>query len=192
MQLARLEKKIEHGADYFISQPVYSKEKIVEIYEATKHLETPIYIGIMPLTSFRSAEFLHHEVPGIKLSEEVLARMEACGDDKDAATAEGVAIAKELLDTACEYFNGIYLITPFLRYDMTLQLMDYVKELDAQKKEYRQMLNHPIYEQLEKRILIIDGAMGTMLQNENLTYEDFGGEELDGCNENLVLHVRMY
>ncbi|MER2109012.1 MAG: methionine synthase [Solibacillus sp.] len=49
------------------------------------------------------------------------------------------------------------------------------------------MHNHPIYEQLERRILIIDGAMGTMLQNENLSYEDFGGEELDGCNENLVL-----
>lgn len=49
------------------------------------------------------------------------------------------------------------------------------------------MLNHAIYEQLEKRILIIDGAMGTMLQNEQLSPEDFGGEELDGCNENLVL-----
>ena len=132
--VARLEKKIEHGADYFISQPVYTKEKIVEIYEATKHLETPIYIGIMPLTSSRSAEFLHHEVPGIKLSDEVLARMAACGDDKEAATAEGIAIAKELLDTACKYFNGIYLITPFLRYDMTLELMDYVKLYDAQSK----------------------------------------------------------
>jgi 5-methyltetrahydrofolate--homocysteine methyltransferase len=49
------------------------------------------------------------------------------------------------------------------------------------------MLNHPIHEQLQKRILIIDGAMGTMLQNENLSAEDFGGEQLDGCNENLVL-----
>ena len=49
------------------------------------------------------------------------------------------------------------------------------------------MSNHPIEQQLEKRILIIDGAMGTMLQNENLTYDDFGGEALDGCNENLVL-----
>lgn len=132
--VARLEKKIEHGADYFISQPVYTKEKIIEIYEATKHLETPIYIGIMPLTSSRSAEFLHHEVPGIKLSNEVLARMAACGDDKEASTAEGIAIAKELLDTACKYFNGIYLITPFLRYDMTLELMDYVKQYDVESK----------------------------------------------------------
>lgn len=132
--VARLEKKIEHGADYFISQPVYTKEKIIEIYEATKHLETPIYIGIMPLTSSRSAEFLHHEVPGIKLSDEVLARMAACGEDKDTATAEGIAIAKELLDTACKYFNGIYLITPFLRYEMTLELMDYVKQYDVENK----------------------------------------------------------
>lgn len=49
------------------------------------------------------------------------------------------------------------------------------------------MVNHLIEEQLNKRILIIDGAMGTMLQQENLTADDFGGEALDGCNENLVL-----
>ena len=49
------------------------------------------------------------------------------------------------------------------------------------------MYNHLIEEQLQKRILIIDGAMGTMLQQENLTADDFGGEELEGCNENLVL-----
>ncbi|RHW32413.1 bifunctional homocysteine S-methyltransferase/methylenetetrahydrofolate reductase [Lysinibacillus yapensis] len=132
--VARLEKKIEHGADYFISQPVYTKEKIEEIHEATKHLETPIYIGIMPLTSFRSAEFLHHEVPGIKLSDEALERMQACEGDKQKESAEGVAIAKELLDTAAKYFNGIYLITPFLRYDLTIQLMQYIKQLDVQNK----------------------------------------------------------
>lgn len=49
------------------------------------------------------------------------------------------------------------------------------------------MYNHPVEEQLQERILIIDGAMGTMLQEENLAADDFGGEELDGCNEHLVL-----
>ncbi|RKJ68552.1 bifunctional homocysteine S-methyltransferase/methylenetetrahydrofolate reductase [Butyricicoccus sp. 1XD8-22] len=132
--VSRLEKKIEHGADYFISQPVYSKEKIIEIYEATRELEAPIYIGIMPLTSFRSAEFLHYEVPGIKLSDEVLERMKACDGDKEREAEEGIAIAKELLDTATQYFNGIYLITPFLRYDFTLQLMQYIKQLDEETK----------------------------------------------------------
>ena len=50
------------------------------------------------------------------------------------------------------------------------------------------MHNHLIEEQLQKKILIIDGAMGTMLQEENLTADDFGGEELDGCNENLSIN----
>lgn len=130
----RLEKKIECGADYFITQPVFTKEKIVEVYEATKHLSTPIFIGIMPLTNMRNAEFLHHEVPGIKLSEETLERMRACGEDKEASAKEGVKIAKELIDTAAGLFNGLYLITPFLRYDMSVELIHYIKELDAQKE----------------------------------------------------------
>lgn len=130
----RLEKKIESGADYFISQPVYTKEKIEEIYEATKHLSTPIFLGIMPLTNSRNAEFLHYEVPGIKLSEEVLERMRTCGDDRARSTEEGVKIAKELIDTAAEYFNGIYIITPFLRYDMSLELIRHIQEIDKKKE----------------------------------------------------------
>lgn len=129
----RLEKKIECGADYFITQPVYTKEKIQEIYEATKHLTTPIFIGIMPLTNIRNSEFLHNEVPGIKLSDEVLERMRACGEDRERATAEGIQIAKELIDTAAELFNGIYIITPFFRYDMSLELIRHIQEIDSKK-----------------------------------------------------------
>lgn len=132
--VSRLEKKIEHGADYFITQPVYSKEKIAEIHEATKHLDTPIYIGIMPLTSFKNAEFLHHEVPGIKLSDDVLERMQQVSGNKEQETKVGLEIAKELLDTATKYFNGIYLITPFMRYEITLQLLQYIQQLDEQNK----------------------------------------------------------
>lgn len=130
----RLEKKIECGADYFITQPVFTKDKIVEVYEATKQLSTPIFIGIMPLTSIRNAEFLHHEVPGIKLSDETLERMRACGDDQERAAKEGIQIAKELLDTAAQIFNGLYIITPFLRHDMSMELIHYINELDALKE----------------------------------------------------------
>lgn len=55
------------------------------------------------------------------------------------------------------------------------------------QKEFRSMVKQTITEQLKQRILVMDGAMGTMLQSEGLTEEDFGGEALDGCNENLVL-----
>lgn len=131
----RMEKKIQCGAHYFLTQPVYSEEKIVQIYEATKHLATPIYIGIMPLVSARNAEFLHHEVPGITLSDEIRARMAACGGDPVQAAKEGIAIAKSLIDAAFDLFNGIYLITPFLRYDMTVELVRYIHEKEAAAKE---------------------------------------------------------
>ncbi|MGB8460807.1 MAG: bifunctional homocysteine S-methyltransferase/methylenetetrahydrofolate reductase, partial [Priestia megaterium] len=90
----RLEKKIDCGAHYFITQPLYSTKQIEEVYEATKHLTTPVYIGIMPLTSARNARFIHHEVPGIKLSEDILERMDATGNDRIRGEVEGLAIAK--------------------------------------------------------------------------------------------------
>lgn len=124
----RMEKKIEAGADYFMTQPVYDIEKIEEIYQETKHIDKPIFLGIMPLTSGRNAEFLHNEVPGIKLTDEVREAMAACGNDREKAEQEGIKIAKELLDAAMEYFNGIYLITPFLRYNMTVELTKYIQQ----------------------------------------------------------------
>ncbi|WP_071395214.1 bifunctional homocysteine S-methyltransferase/methylenetetrahydrofolate reductase [Bacillus tuaregi] len=124
----RLEKKITYGADYFITQPVYSEEKIISIYEETKHLDTPIYIGLMPLTSSKNAEFLHHEVPGIKISDSIRESMAAFKDEPMKAAQEGIQITKSLIDTAAELFNGIYLITPFLRYEMTAELSQYAKQ----------------------------------------------------------------
>jgi homocysteine S-methyltransferase len=131
----RLEKKIACGADYFITQPLYSEKQIEEVYEATKHLPTPIYLGIMPLTSSRNAEFIHNEVPGIKLSNSIRSRMAEAGSDKEKAKREGLAIAKSLIDAAFDLFNGIYLITPFLQYELTVELTKYVHEKEKAKLE---------------------------------------------------------
>lgn len=124
----RLEKKISYGADYFISQPVFSEEKLLEVYENTKHLDTPIYIGLMPLTSSKNAEFLHNEVPGIKIADSIREQMFAYNNDPEQAAREGIEITKQLIDAALDLFNGIYLITPFLRYELTLELAHYAKE----------------------------------------------------------------
>ncbi|MNO21901.1 Bifunctional homocysteine S-methyltransferase/5,10-methylenetetrahydrofolate reductase [compost metagenome] len=122
----RLEKKIASGADYIMTQPVYDRELIVAIKEATAHLDIPIFIGIMPLASGKNAEYLHNEVPGIQLSETVRKRME--GLQGQEGRDMGVEIAKELLDTAMEHFNGIYLMTPFMFYEMNVTLTNYVRE----------------------------------------------------------------
>lgn len=132
----RLRKKIECGADYFITQPIYNTQQIIDVYEATKDLGAPIYIGIMPLTSSQNAEFLHNEVPGIKLTDEVRNRMAAASKSREQSTQEGLKIAEELVDVALELFHGVYLVTPFTRYDMTVHLTNYIHEkVEAQKTE---------------------------------------------------------
>ncbi|ADC51109.1 bifunctional homocysteine S-methyltransferase/5,10-methylenetetrahydrofolate reductase protein [Alkalihalophilus pseudofirmus OF4] len=128
----RMEKKIESGADFFMTQPMYSEEQIEAFYHETKHLDTPIYVGIMPLTSSRNAEFLHNEVPGIKLTDSIRRSMASC-ETKDSAQLEGIKIAKSLIDTATQYFNGIYLITPFLRYEITAELTAYIEQKSTAK-----------------------------------------------------------
>lgn len=122
----RLERKVEAGADYIMTQPVYNAELIEQVYEATKHLSVPIFIGIMPLASGNNAEYLHNEVPGIQLSDDVRKRMSGLRGEE--GRAMGVQIGRELLDAAMRRFNGIYLMTPFLAYEMTVQLTEYVWE----------------------------------------------------------------
>ncbi|MFC4778364.1 bifunctional homocysteine S-methyltransferase/methylenetetrahydrofolate reductase [Paenibacillus sp. GCM10023252] len=120
----RLERKIASGADYIMTQPIYDAELMERVAEATKHLSIPVFIGIFPLASGRNAEYLHNEVPGIQLSDEVRRRM--AGLEGEAGRAEGVRIAQELIDHALPYFNGIYIMTPFMFYDMAVQLTQHV------------------------------------------------------------------
>jgi methionine synthase / methylenetetrahydrofolate reductase(NADPH) len=124
----RMEKKIKYGADYFITQPVYSENLLLEVYEQTKHLDAPVYIGLMPLTGSRNAEFLHNEVPGIKISQNILDTMSKLKDNPVQSKKEGIAITKSLIEIAAELFNGIYLITPFMNYEMTVELAHYTRE----------------------------------------------------------------
>lgn len=130
----RLEKKVAAGMSYFITQPVYSKEKIKEVYESTKHLDTPLFIGIMPIASYNNALFLHNEVPGIKMSEDVLNQFKAVKDDKEKTKELSLRLSKELIDTVHEYFNGLYLITPFQRIDYSLELAAYSKAITQNKE----------------------------------------------------------
>jgi methionine synthase / methylenetetrahydrofolate reductase(NADPH) len=129
----RMEKKIICGAQSFLTQPIYSVNQMEEVYEATKHLETPVFAGIMPLTSARNAEFIHNEIPGITLPDDVRRAMAAAGSNPLLARNEGLAIAKSLADAAMAKFQGIYLITPFMRYEITAMLTEYIRKTDSMK-----------------------------------------------------------
>ncbi|MBW0001090.1 MAG: bifunctional homocysteine S-methyltransferase/methylenetetrahydrofolate reductase [Verrucomicrobia bacterium] len=126
-QLKRLERKLEAGASYVMTQPVFDCTLVKSMYEHTKGFGVPILTGIWPLLNHRQAEFLHHEVPGIVVPDGVRARM--AGVQGPEGRKLGVEIAKEIARTALEYFPGVYLITPFLAYDTTAELAQFVRGL---------------------------------------------------------------
>jgi homocysteine S-methyltransferase len=120
LQVGRMEKKMAAGASYFLTQPVYSRARVDEILAATRHIKAPIVLGIMPLASSRNAEFLHNEFPGIEIPLETRERMARAGEH---GQEEGVSIAWELLEYAWPHFAGVYIIPPFNRHAMALELM---------------------------------------------------------------------
>lgn len=138
--VARLEKKIKVGADYFLTQPVFSVSQMEEIYQATKHIDKPIYLGIMPLVSGRNAEFLHNEVPGITLPDHVRLAMGRAGTSVIDAEKESIAIAKELIAAANDLFGRLYIITPFMKYELSGKLVQYantIKKVINREVRYR-------------------------------------------------------
>ena len=89
----------------------------------------------MPITSYNNAIFLHNEVPGIQLSDNFLAKLKAVKDDKEKCQRLALEESKVLIDHALEFFNGIYLITPFMRYDLTVELIDYIHQKVEQRNQ---------------------------------------------------------
>lgn len=128
-QVRRLEKKVKLGADFVMTQPIYDPKQAKEMADVAKNFDQPFFVGIMPLVSVRNAEFLHNEVPGIEISEQVRQRIAKYEGER--ARHEGVRIALELQEEILQYFNGIYLITPFVRYEMCVQLMEFARPLQA-------------------------------------------------------------
>ena len=126
-QIARLERKIAAGARYVMTQPVFDQSLVQQMHARTKHLGVPILTGVWPLLNARQAEFLHHEVPGIVIPDQVRSRM--AGAEGPQGRQLGIEIAKDVVRVALDYFPGIYLITPFLAYDTTAELAQFARTL---------------------------------------------------------------
>jgi len=127
-----LKRKIDAGADYALSQAVFDPGRIGafrELFEQ-RHgsLELPILAGLLPLASGRHAEFLHNEVPGIDIPDEVRKRIAHAADER----AEGIEIALELARSLREQVAGLYMIPPFRRYDLAAELLERIRADDRE------------------------------------------------------------
>ena len=128
-EIKNLRRKIQAGADFFLTQPIYRPEDgsvFLSAYEK-KHgkLEQPILVGVLPLVSLKHANFLNHEVPGISIPDKIIQRMEAAGEH---AAEEGVHIAVELIEQIRPWAHGVYIMPQFSRFDLIAEIIDKVKE----------------------------------------------------------------
>ena len=126
-QISRLERKVAAGAQYVMTQPVFDLRILDTMEERTRVIGVPIFTGVWPLLSGRQAEFLHNEVPGIIVPDEIRKKM--AGSEGNSGRARGLEVAREISQAALERFSGVYLITPFLRYSATVELAMFARSL---------------------------------------------------------------
>lgn len=133
-EIRRFEWKVEAGAEYAITQPVFDTEQLRTFLDKISHVKIPIVAGIWPLVSFRNAEFLHNEVPGVNVTPEILERMRIASDNsKEAAREAGIAIARESLVEVRDVIAGVQVSAPFNNVKYALQVFDALEEFQDGK-----------------------------------------------------------
>jgi homocysteine S-methyltransferase len=124
-EIARFEWKVDAGALFCVTQPVFDVDVLLSFLERTRHVHIPLIAGVWPLASFRNAEFMNNEVPGVNVPPEILERMRRA-DTKERARAEGVAIAQEALAALHPHVQGAQISAPFGRIATALEVAEVV------------------------------------------------------------------
>ncbi len=126
-----LHRKIAAGCSFGLSQPMFTSEPLERLRAVYRDrygedLTLPVLVGVLPLVSSRHAEFLHNEVPGIVIPDDVRDRMRKAGDDGE---AEGLALARDFVAQLRERAAGIYLMPPFERFDLAAEVVEAARTL---------------------------------------------------------------
>jgi len=109
-EVRRFEYKVQAGAEFAITQPVFDPAELAEFLRRIEHVRIPIVAGIMPLDSLRHAEYMANEVPGVRVPQSVIERMRAA-DSAGTAAAEGLSIAREVAAAVRPSVQGIQIST---------------------------------------------------------------------------------
>ena len=121
IEISRLKKKMEAGAEFFLSQPVFSKEDAERLKSIKEQTGARILCGIMPLVSRNNALFMKNEIAGVAVSDEVIDRYPENGT-REEGEAVGVALAKEMIECTYDFADGYYFTFPFNRVYLMKQI----------------------------------------------------------------------
>lgn len=127
MQIRRLEKKADLGAQYAMTQPLFSADAVLQMLEKTAHIDMLIFPGIFPLISLRNAEFLHNEVPGITVPAELRKKLAAYDNVADQRKA-ALEYTDELIAAISPMVDGLYLISPLNKWDIILEFVNTIRQ----------------------------------------------------------------
>jgi homocysteine S-methyltransferase len=125
-EIYRLERKKAAGAELIMTQPIFQTDLLEDVLRRIEHLGLPVLVGVLPLVSYKNAEFLHNEVPGMQIPSEIRDRMRKTAGG-EAARKEGVQIAREMLFAVRDRVQGAYLMPPLGRYELALEVLDGLK-----------------------------------------------------------------
>jgi len=122
LQISRLEKKAAYGARFVMTQPLFSRDVVEQMMERVKNLDILMFPGIFPLISSRNAEFLHNEVPGISVPEDLrkkLAGFAQVADQRKAA----LEYTARLIEEIAPFVDGLYLISPLNKWEIVVDFV---------------------------------------------------------------------
>ncbi len=121
-EVRRFEYKVEAGAEYVVTQPVFDLKLLEDFLRRIEHVRIPVVAGIWPLTSMRNAEFMKNELR-VSIPDSVLERMSSC-TTPEAARAEGVQIAREMLDSLRHVVQGAQISAPMGKYSSAVDVLE--------------------------------------------------------------------
>lgn len=114
IEINRVRKKQEAGASFFMTQPVFTLEEVERLRRLQQETNAVIFVGLMPLVSLKNALFMKNEMPGIVVSDEIIARYEKA-TTKEEGEACGVRIARDMMEATKDFAKGYYFSFPFNR-----------------------------------------------------------------------------
>jgi homocysteine S-methyltransferase len=123
-EIERMHRKVDAGARWLQTQPVYDLALLDRFLERAGGAPVPVLVGVMPLHSFRHAEFLHNEVPGITIPDDIRARLRDAGDQ---ALRTGIDMSQRLVDEVRRRYAGAYLMPSFGRFEVVAEVLDVLR-----------------------------------------------------------------
>ncbi|MFR5527228.1 MAG: methylenetetrahydrofolate reductase, partial [[Clostridium] innocuum] len=123
-ELAKAKRKVAQGMEGFLTQPVHSRQALINLKRAREELQAYLLGGVLPIVSHRNAVYMNNEISGIEVDDEIIDLYE--GTTRAEAQKLAVAISCKTMDEMRPYIDGYYLITPFHRVEIIADLMKHI------------------------------------------------------------------